>query len=129
MTTLKKLRVVIVSPSDVKEERKALVKVIENVNHNTATDLGLILIAGSWEKDSYPGFHVDGPQAIIDQTLNIENCDILIGIFWKRFGTPIKKMVKLEQNMKFIKHIMRGRKIKALILCYILIKRSTLLVN
>jgi hypothetical protein len=24
----------------------------------------------------------------VDQALNIENCDILIGVFWKRFGTP-----------------------------------------
>ena len=30
-----------------------------------------------------------GPQGLIDPILRIEACDILIGIFWKRFGTPV----------------------------------------
>jgi hypothetical protein len=41
-----------------------------------------------WETDSYPGFHPEGPQGLIDPILKIEDCDILIGIFWRRFGTP-----------------------------------------
>ena len=41
-----------------------------------------------WETDAYPGFHSAGPQGIIDPILDIEACDILLGIFWKRFGTP-----------------------------------------
>ena len=36
MVTLKQFRIVIASPSDVKEEREALDKVIERVNRNTA---------------------------------------------------------------------------------------------
>ena len=42
-----------------------------------------------WETDTYPGFHVDGPQGLIDSILNIEDCDVFIGIFWTRFGTPV----------------------------------------
>ena len=42
-----------------------------------------------WETDAYPGFHPEGPQGLIDAILRIEDCDILIGIFWKRFGTPV----------------------------------------
>src|SRR5262249_32661704 len=42
-----------------------------------------------WETDSYPGFHPQGPQGLIDPTLKIEDCDLLIGIFWRRFGTPV----------------------------------------
>jgi hypothetical protein len=42
-----------------------------------------------WETDTYPGFHPEGPQGLIDPILDIANCDILIGIFWKRFGTPV----------------------------------------
>ena len=60
---LKQLRIVIASPNDVKEEREALVRVIERVNRNTAEGLGLILRTVCWETDSYPGFHVDGVQA------------------------------------------------------------------
>jgi hypothetical protein len=26
---------------------------------------------------------------LIDDQLRIEECDILIGVFWKRFGTPV----------------------------------------
>lgn len=91
MTFLKQLRVVIASPNDVKEEREALKPIIENVNHLVAEDLGLTLKAVRWETDSHPGFHIDGPQGLIDPILKIEDCDILIGIFWKRFGTPIKQ--------------------------------------
>jgi hypothetical protein len=40
------------------------------------------------ETDTYPGFHLDGPQGLIDPILRINDCDLLIGIFWKRFGTP-----------------------------------------
>ncbi len=32
----------------------------------------------------------DGPQGLIDAILHIDDCDIFIGIFWKRFGTPVK---------------------------------------
>ena len=91
MTTLKQLRVVIASPSDVKEEREALDKVIERVNRNTAEGLDLVLKAVRWETDSYPGFHMDGPQGQIDLIIKIEDCDILICIFWKRFGSTYKK--------------------------------------
>src|SRR5262245_55213204 len=38
--------------------------------------------------DTYPGFHPEGPQGLIDSILHIEDCDVLLGIFWKRFGTP-----------------------------------------
>jgi formylglycine-generating enzyme required for sulfatase activity len=37
----------------------------------------------------HPGFHPEGPQGLIDDILQIGDCDILIGIFWKRFGTPV----------------------------------------
>jgi hypothetical protein len=42
-----------------------------------------------WETDAYPGFHPEGPQGLIEKILRIEDCDILIGIFWKRFGTSV----------------------------------------
>jgi len=88
MTTLNQIKIVIASPNDVREEREALASIIERVNSNTAERLGLILRLGRWETDTYPGFHVDGPQGLVDSILKIEDCDILIGIFWKRFGTP-----------------------------------------
>ena len=83
------LRLVIASPGDVKAEREVIPRVVEEVNRNIARPRGLQLEVYRWETDSYPGFHPQGPQGLIDPTLKIEECDILIGIFWRRFGTPV----------------------------------------
>jgi len=83
------LRVVIASPGDVKPEREIIPRVVEEVNRNIARPRGLRLEVYRWETDSYPGVHPEGPQGLIDPILKIEDCDILIGIFWRRFGTPV----------------------------------------
>ncbi|MBW4626563.1 MAG: HEAT repeat domain-containing protein [Brasilonema octagenarum HA4186-MV1] len=83
------LRVVVASPNDVKPERDILPNIIDELNRGIAADKGLILELSRWETDTYPGFHPEGPQGLIDPILDIKNCDILIGIFWKRFGTPV----------------------------------------
>jgi internalin A len=82
------LRIVVASPSDVQAERDAMPAVIDEVNRVVAADRGLRLELSRWETDTHPGFHIDGPQGLIDPILNITDCDLLIGIFWKRFGTP-----------------------------------------
>jgi tetratricopeptide (TPR) repeat protein len=83
------LRVVVASPGDVKAERDIVPRVIEEVNRNIAHKGGLHLELYRWETDSHPGFHPLGPQGLIDPKLKIEDCDLLIGIFWRRFGTPV----------------------------------------
>jgi hypothetical protein len=87
-TSLKPIRVVVASPGDVEPERNRLAAVIEELNSEFES-AGCMLRLYRWETDAYPGFHVSGPQGQVDQALKIENCDILIGIFWKRFGTPV----------------------------------------
>jgi hypothetical protein len=82
------LRIVVASPSDVQSERNVLPSVIEEVNLGVAADRGLHLVLSRWEIDTHPGFHTEGPQGLIDPILKITDCDLLIGIFWKRFGTP-----------------------------------------
>ena len=64
--------------------------VIKELNRGVAADRNLLLELSRWETDAYPGFHAEGPQGLIDPILKIEDCDILLGIFWKRFGTPTK---------------------------------------
>ena len=81
------LRIVVASPGDVQPERELLPSVIEEVNRYIA-DRGLYLVLSRWETDTHPGFHPEGPQGLIDPILKITDCDLLIGIFWKRFGTP-----------------------------------------
>lgn len=84
------VKIIVVSPGDVRPERETLEKVAGNLNNLLAPYLGLYLEIFRWETDSYPGFHVDGPQGLIDELMQIEKSDIVVGMFWKRFGTPTK---------------------------------------
>jgi len=84
------LRIVVASPSDVQKERDSLPDVITEINKGVAADRKLRLELSRWETDTYPGFHVDGPQGGIDRILKIADCDLLLGVFWRRFGTPTK---------------------------------------
>jgi hypothetical protein len=86
--TVKILRIVIASPGDVAEERDIVERVAAEINRSSADDRGLRLETARWETDSYPGFHLDGPQGIVDDVLEIEGAWVLIGIFWTRFGAP-----------------------------------------
>jgi NB-ARC domain len=91
MTELDKpLRIVVASPSDVQSERDRVPVVVEEVNRWIASFVGLQFEVVRWETDSYPAFHLEGPQGLIDRILRIEDSDILVGIFWKRFGKPTK---------------------------------------
>jgi hypothetical protein len=83
-------RVVLASPSDVNAERKRVPGVLDEINRQIGQILGVRLELHQWETDAYPAFHVDGPQSLIDRVLHIEDADILIGIFWRRLGTPVK---------------------------------------
>lgn len=89
-TTKTIVRVIVVSPSDVQAERNVIPEVIDDLNKGLADNLGLRLEVLMWETDAYPGFHLDGPQGLIDNVLRIEDSEIVIGIFWKRFGTRTK---------------------------------------
>jgi hypothetical protein len=86
--TVTLLHVVLASPSDVQAERDAVGRVCEELNRGIARDKKLRIELHRWEIDAHPGFHTDGPQALIDGWLRIEDSDLLVGIFWKKFGTP-----------------------------------------
>jgi len=84
------LRIVLCSPSDVQAERALVqptIDLIEQFLRIARTPIKLEL--SRWE-DACPGMHVRGPQGLIDELLRIENSDLFIGIFWKRFGTPVE---------------------------------------
>jgi antitoxin component of MazEF toxin-antitoxin module len=84
------LRVVLASPSDVKREREAFAKVIDQVNNDTARPSGFHLDLWRWETDSRPGFNPMGPQGLIDEVLRVDQCDLFVGIFWNRIGSTTK---------------------------------------
>jgi hypothetical protein len=90
MTQTQIVRIVVASPSDVQAERDLLPEVIEELNRGIAGERELRLELLRWETDAHPGFHSEGPQGLIDPILKIADCDLLLGIFWRRFGTPTK---------------------------------------
>jgi hypothetical protein len=82
------VRVVVASPADVQAERNAVAAVAEDLNRWIGSLLGIRLEVTRWETDAYPGIHLQASQGLIDGVLRVEDSDLLIGIFWKRFGTP-----------------------------------------
>ena len=89
MKQVRVLRIVVASPSDVQAERDMIPAIVDELNKGIADERGVRLEVYRWETDAYPAFHPQGPQGQIDSCLRIEDCDLLIAIFWKRFGTPV----------------------------------------
>lgn len=85
---LQVVRVVLVSPGDVTGERVAAEAAINEVNRGVARDRSSVLLLWRWETDARPGLHPRGQQGLIDDLMEIPDADIVIGVFWKRFGTP-----------------------------------------
>ena len=90
MKQIRILKVVVASPGDVQAERNLIEEVVKDLNQGVAADRKLRLEVARWETDAYAGFHPEEPQGLIDSLLEIEACDVLISIFWNRFGTPTK---------------------------------------
>jgi hypothetical protein len=82
------IRVVVVSPGDVARERVAAQVVVDELNRGVAQDRGCRLSLWRWEIDAGPRMHMEGPQGLIDELMKIREADVVVGVFWKRFGTP-----------------------------------------
>lgn len=84
MRQRKEIRVFISSPGDCDAEREAITHVLDELNRTVGEREELFFQAVRWE-DLPPG--LSNPQAVIDEHLGAYN--ILVGIMWMRFGTPI----------------------------------------
>ena len=82
-------RILIASPSDTAEEREAIPEVIHDWNVANSLFRGIYLEPVLFETHARPQMG-DRPQAIINRQL-LRSCDILIGTFWTRLGTPTGK--------------------------------------
>lgn len=78
-------RVMIASPGDVPEARRAVRQAIDSWNAANAAQRGLMLFPVGWETSSAPALG-DRAQALINEQLGV--CDVLVGVFWTRLGTP-----------------------------------------
>ncbi len=84
-----KLRIFIASPSDVAEERDIVSFVVSELRRTVGNALKVELETVRWETHSWPDIG-DDAQDVINQ--QIGEYDIFVGIMWKRFGTPTKRV-------------------------------------
>jgi hypothetical protein len=80
------IKVFLASPSDLGSERRAAKSVVEEFNKLWADRLGYHIELVGWE-DTISGF--GRPQELINRDL--EQCELFIGMMWKRWGTPPNK--------------------------------------
>ncbi len=78
--------VMIASPGDVSEERNLIRDIVHDWNDLHSMDTKIVLMPVGWETHSSPELG-DRPQALINRNV-LEKCDLLIGVFWTRIGTP-----------------------------------------
>lgn len=76
----------IASPGDVAEEREIARSVIHDWNDVNAQNSQIMLAAVGWDSHSSPELG-ERPQELINKRI-LKDCDILIGVFWTRLGTP-----------------------------------------
>lgn len=81
-------KVFIASPSDVAKERDVVCSVIARWNAINAENHGVILLPVGWDTHSAPESGRTAQDYINEEIL--DRCDILIGIFWSRIGSPTK---------------------------------------
>ena len=81
--------VMIASPGDVTEERDIIRAVLHDWNDVNAQASGMMLSAVGWDTHSSPELGAR-PQDLINERI-LKGCDLLIGVFWTRLGTPTGK--------------------------------------
>lgn len=77
--------ILIASPSDVQDEREIAVRTIQEWNELHSSEKQVVLLPVRWETHTNPEYGYR-PQEIINRQI-VDQCDLLIGIFWTRLGT------------------------------------------
>lgn len=84
--TVIEYKCLLISPSDVDAERKAIFEVISSWNAQIGESLGTRIDLVTWESHSVPEMGGE-PQAILNRQL-VDDSDFGIAVFWSRLGTP-----------------------------------------
>lgn len=96
-------RVMIASPSDVSAERGIVREVIHEWNAVHSLTQKIVLQPIGWETNSSPSMG-GTPQSILNEQI-LENCDLLVGVFWTRIGTKTEdyasgSVEEIERHIK-----------------------------
>jgi len=96
-------RVMVGSPSDVINDRKAVVEVVHEWNGVNAAEKEAILLPVLWEIDA-PPLAGQPPQQTIREEL-VQDSDMLISLFWTRLGSPTENAESgtAEEIEEFVK--------------------------
>jgi hypothetical protein len=89
MFTANCYNIMIVSPSDVQEERKICKDVLYHWNALNAQKSRILLNPVGYDINSHPASG-ENPQAAINHQI-LDTADIIIGIFWTKLGTPTQE--------------------------------------
>lgn len=98
--------IMIASPGDVYEEREVARDVIHTWNYINSMASGAVLLPVGWETHSSPELGARAQELINERVL--KNCDLLVGIFWTRIGTPTGEAVSGTVE-EIEKHIAVGK--------------------
>lgn len=100
--TVTEYSVFIASPADVLNERRIVKQVIDDWNASVGQTLDIRLSPVAWETNATPRMG-DTPQALINREL-VSVCDILVGIFWTRIGSPTETAASgtIEEIEQFV---------------------------
>jgi hypothetical protein len=95
-------KVFIASPSDVESEREIVRNVLARWNAINSETQKIVLLPVGWETHSAPESGREAQSYINEEIL--ANCDILIGVFWARIGSPTKNYISgtVEEILRHI---------------------------
>ena len=99
----KVFNVMIASPGDVASERTIIRDVIYEWNAVHSESRNIVLLPVGWETHSSPEMGDTAQEIINNQVL--ERCDLLVGVFWTRIGTPTTEYAsgtveEIEEHIK-----------------------------
>jgi len=81
--------VMIASPGDVASERAIVRDVVYEWNAVNSSTRRVVLLPVGWETHSSPEMGAPA-QTILNQQV-LDRCDLLVGVFWTRIGTPTER--------------------------------------
>lgn len=95
-------RVLIASPSDLAEERKAATETVHEWNAEHAEAESVVLLPIKWETHAMPQFGLR-PQEAINRQL-VRSSDVLLGMFWTKLGsnTGVAESGTVEEIDQFV---------------------------
>ncbi|HEV7488046.1 MAG TPA: TIR domain-containing protein [Thermoanaerobaculia bacterium] len=85
---MRKLRIFVASPGDIREERDMVALVVDELRRTIAPLAKVELEGVRWETHAWPSVGEDA-QDVINR--EIGDFDLLVGIMWTRFGTATKR--------------------------------------